>query len=62
MKLWESEGENDCEDRPTEIAEEDGKKGRDGPVLALADNDVEIATELIALSNHVSSDLTLRDS
>jgi hypothetical protein len=44
VELWISEGEDDGEDRAGYVAQQDGPEGRDGPVAARADYDVEIAT------------------
>lgn len=49
MEFGESEGEDDGEDGSTEITEEEWHEGWYRPVLALANDDVQVATELVTL-------------
>ena len=49
MELGEGEGEDDREDWSGDVAEEEWEEGGNLPVLALADDDVEIAANLVAL-------------
>lgn len=50
MELGIREAEDDCQDRGTDIAEEDGPEARNVPVAVATNDIVEIAAELIALS------------
>ena len=49
MELRIGEAEDDGEHGSGDVAEEKGKEGRDLPVLALSNNDVEITADLVAL-------------
>lgn len=49
VKLGIGEGEDDGENRTANIAEEEGQERGNLPVLANANNQVEITTQLVAL-------------
>lgn len=48
MKFRVREREDDRENRPADVAEKDGQKGRNLPIFPDTNDDVEIATELVA--------------
>lgn len=50
VELGIREAEDDCQDRGTDIAEEDGPEARNVPVAVATNDIVEVAAELIALS------------
>lgn len=53
MKLWKSETENDGQDGARDVTQKDRHERRDFPVFAVANDDVEVAAELVALKKKV---------
>lgn len=49
VELWECEGEDDCQHWSGDVAQEEGHECRDLPVLALSNDDIQVAADLISL-------------
>jgi hypothetical protein len=54
MELRKRKTEDDGKDRAGDVAQKDRKEKRDLPVFAAADDEVEVAAELVALRRMVS--------
>jgi hypothetical protein len=54
MKLWKRKAEDDSKDWTRYIAQQHRHKGRNFPIFACADDEVEITAELVTLSGDIS--------